>query len=105
MDEYSCHQDRRDRDQLIDQAERNEFSVKRVEIEGNTYTRGREFFRRTTDIREGDIFTKKNLETSVKRIAKMKTIYPITVDNVKVRLDLTDKTIDIVFCVRQKPKR
>lgn len=91
---------------LIDEAERKEFNTKWVEIAGNTYTRWREFGRRMAPgMNEGDIFTRAGLEASIKKISKMKTIYPISKENIEIRLDRADGTIDIVFCVKQKPKK
>jgi len=91
---------------LIDEAERKEFNTKRVEIAGITYTRGREFWRRMAPgMNEGDIFTRAGLEASIKKISKMKTIYPISKENIEIRLDRADETIDIVFCVIQKTKK
>ncbi|MBX3245267.1 MAG: hypothetical protein KF685_12525 [Acidobacteria bacterium] len=108
-----CSQPKEERDALINEAEREEFNVRHVEFVGNTYTRARDLFRRISPIiNEGDIFARANLEKAVKRMSKMKAIYPITMDNVEVRLDRsyeragrTYKVIDIIFCIEQKPKR
>lgn len=93
------------RDPSIAEAEKQQFNVRRVEISGSTYTRDKEFRRRMVVTNEGDIFERKNLEMTVKRIAKMRSIYPITINDVVVGLDRQYKDIDIVFCVRQKPKK
>ena len=45
------------------------------------------------------------LEESVERISKMKTIHPISMDNIEVRLDRDKKEINFDICVTQKPKR
>ncbi len=103
IQEYVCSQLKDIRDQLMHEAERAQFNVRYVEFVGPTYTRGREFFKRSR-LGEGDIFTRKGLEASVKEISKMKTIYPITMDSVEVKLERTDRTINIIFCVRQRPK-
>ncbi len=104
-DEEVCKQGKKVRDPLIEEAERDQFNVRRVEIVGSTYNRDREFRRRMFMTNEGDIFTRRNLEKAVKRISKMNTIFPIMMENVEVRLDRTYMEIDIVFCVKQKPKR
>ncbi len=91
------------RDPIIEEAERSEFNVRFVSIVGNTYTRYREFGKRMYQS-EGDIFTREKLERTVKRISKMRSIYPINMDNIEVRLDRNNGYIDIVFCVKQKPK-
>ena len=105
QDESPCAQTKDVRNPLIDEAERNEFNTLRVEISGNTYTRGREFWKRmSAGLNEGDIFTRRALEETVRRISKMKSIYPISMENVLVRLNRTTEQIDILFCVIQKPR-
>lgn len=92
------------RNPMIEVAERSQFNVRYVEIVGNTYTRYREFGKRMYQT-EGDIFSREKLEKSVKRISKMRTIYPINMDNIEIRLDRKNGYIDIVFCVKQKPRK
>jgi hypothetical protein len=102
----TCGQVKEVRDPLIDEADRNHFNTRYVEIAGSTYTRDREFRKRMVDgMSEGDIFSRKALEVSVKKVAKMRSIYPITMNNVEIRLDRENRIIDIVICVKQKPKR
>jgi PAS domain-containing protein len=105
-EEYRCHQEKVERDQLIDEADRKEFNTRYVEIVGSTYARDREFRKRMAPgLNEGDIFTRRALEESVKGIAKMRAIYRITMDNVEIRLDRKNRRLNILFCVKQKPKR
>ncbi len=104
-DEYVCAQSKTQRDELIDEAEREYFNVRHVEFVGNTYTRGRDLFKNLRAVIEGDIFTRKNLVLSLKRVSKMRAIYPVTLDGVEVRLDRQDKSINITICVKQRPKK
>ena len=102
----TCLQPRADRDALIDEAMRHELITRRVEIAGSTYTRHREFVKRMVPgLIEGDIFTRAALEESVRRISRMKVIYPITIDDVEIKLDRATDSVDIIICVRQKRKR
>src|SRR5687768_17963578 len=81
-----CGQDIKTRDSLIDEANRDQFNTRRVEIAGSTYTRHREFSRRMAPgLNEGDIFTRGALEKSIRQVSKMKAIYPISIENVEVR--------------------
>lgn len=68
---------------MIEEAERSEFNVRHVYIVGNTYTRYREFGKRMYQS-EGDIFSREKLDKTVKRISKMRSIYPINMDNVEI---------------------
>ena len=100
--EEPCGQSKEILDPLTDEAERLEFNVKHIEIVGNTYTRYREFAKRM--LLKGDIFRREFLEKTVTRISRMKTIYPISMESVEVRLNREDKIVNISFCVKQKPK-
>jgi len=90
---------------LIVEAEAKRFNVRRVEISGNASIRHREFVKRLRGLNEGDIFTRQSLEMAVRKIAKMKSIDPITLRNVELRLDREFKDVDILFCVKERPKR
>ncbi len=94
------------RDTLIKEATETPFTTRRVEISGNTYTRDRDFRQRmVAGMNEGDIFTLTALEKTLKRISKMKSIYPITMDNIEVRTNREYKEIHIVFCVEQRERK
>ena len=104
--DHACGQAKTEQDPLVVEAARDQYIYRRIEIVGNTYTRYREFRRRFANFfNEGDIFTKKALEDSVRRVSKMKTIYPIRMENIEIRLDRENKVVDIVFCVKQRPKK
>jgi len=104
-----CRQDTAERDKIINEADENKINTWRVTIYGNTYTRYREFRKRFENgIGEGDIFTRSALDGTLKGISRMKTVYPITINDVKVWKETHPawkvETINIAFCVRQKPK-
>lgn len=93
------------RDPLLNEAALKKFTVRRVEIAGNTYTRHRDFVKRMAPgLREGEVFTLAALEESVRKVSRMHAVYPITLDNVEVHLDRASEDIDIVICVTPKPK-
>lgn len=104
--QYKCGQPVEVSGPLIDEAEREQFNTRRVEISGSTYTRDREFRKRMVNgMSEGDIFTRAALEKSVRQVSRIRSIYDITMENIEIRLDREDRSIDIVFCVKQKPRR
>jgi outer membrane protein assembly factor BamA len=98
-----CGYDSNVLDPLVNEAEQKGFAVRRIEISGSTYTGHRTFVKRMV-MDEGDLFTRANLERTVRGISRMKEIYPIKVENVEVRLDRDDTSIDILICVIQKPR-
>ena len=102
--ENPCDQETDIKNDLIDTAEREYFNTSRVEIVGNTKTWGMKFFRRMANgMNEGDIFKRKSLEKSIRSLSKMKQIFPISIDNVKVYLYPSKKVINFTFCVEEKP--
>lgn len=102
-EQQSCGQEAKVQDPLVEEAEQKQFTIRRVEIAGNTTIRHREFVKRFRKFNEGYIFTRRSFERSIKNIAKMKSIYPITNENVEIRLDREHGDVDIVFCVKQRP--
>jgi hypothetical protein len=104
--ELECGMKKAELDMLIQDAERNGFLIRRIEIVGNTYSRYQEFNKRmAANFHEGYPFTIKALDASLRNISKLKTIYPIGSEDLEVRLDRQSKDVDIIFCVRQKPKK
>jgi Surface antigen variable number repeat len=106
IDISPCGQQKAEQDRLISEAIEKQYNIRRIEISGNTSIRHREFTKRMeSNFSEGDIFTLEALEKSIKRISKMKLIYPITLKNVKIFLDPKYVNVDFVICVVQKPNR
>jgi outer membrane protein assembly factor BamA len=95
-----CKQPKKDRDAILNATEGSQHTVRRIEFYGNTYTRDR-ILRDQLVFKEGDIFDRKDLKKSLKRISQMKTFGLLTMDNVKVLLDLGQKDVDFIFCVTE----
>lgn len=98
-----CGQEAKVQNPLVEEAEQKLFTIRRVEIVGNTTIRHREFVKRLRRFNEGDIFTRKSFEKSVKSVSNMRSIFPITNENAEIRLDREHGDVDIVFCVKQRP--
>jgi hypothetical protein len=96
-----------ERNKLIDEAQRNEFTLRRTEFVGLTYTHDHVLRDRMTPIiNEGDVFTRAKLVTSLRRMSAAKrAIYPLHLKNVAIRLDRSDGLVDITICFRQRPRR
>lgn len=103
--DYVCRQSTELRDSLIAEAEAAQYNVLHIEFVNNVHLSGRKLFRKSGPaINEGDIFTRRNLETAMKRVSKIKSIYPLTMENIEIRLNRSNKSIDILFCLKEKPK-
>lgn len=55
-------------------------------------------------INEGDIFTRQNLHKSLAALSKLKAIYPVSIENVSVRLDEDKRIINITYNIRERKK-
>lgn len=95
----------KEREERIEKAEREQYYVRWIYIGGNTYTRHRDFRKRMhPKFNEGFVFSRDWLLSSVQRIAKMRSIDPITIDDVDVMLDEKSRSIDFTINVRQRPR-
>ena len=103
----ACSQAASERNRLIDEAERNEFTVRRVEFIGNTHTRDRILRTPMTAIvNEGDVFPREKLVRSLRRMSTLKrVIYPVRVTDVAIRLDRTERLVDMTICFRERRRR
>jgi hypothetical protein len=102
-----CLQPAAEQNKLIDEAQRNEFTVRRVEFVVLTYTRDHVLRDRMTPIvNEGDVFTRDKLVRSLRRMSGLKrAIYPLRLTDVIIRLDRSDSLVDMTICFRQRPQR
>ena len=86
-------------------AEHEQYNVRLREMVGNVRVNSRKLFGPIAAIfNEGDMFTQKGLGEAMKRLSKVKGIYPLTADDLEVRLLDASKQIDILFCVRENPR-
>jgi Surface antigen variable number repeat len=100
---FKCSQPAAERDILINEAEKNRYTVRRVELIGLTYTRDEVLRRRITILlQEGDLFTRDRLVKSLQNVSKLKMIYPVSASHVVIQLDRTEKAIDMIICFRER---
>ena len=90
--------------QLMEEATRTEYNVCRVEFVGNEHIRDNILRRRIVQ-QEGDVFSRKALEQSLKNFSTLKMIYPVTLNDVEVRLDRKEKLMDFTIFFRERPGR
>ncbi len=93
-----------ERESLLREAIKNRYTVRRVEFTGNEFTRDN-ILRRRIFLQEGDRFTRRNLLRSIANVSKLKIIYPVRLNDVSVRLDRTDKLIDLTIRFRERRTR
>ena len=90
--------------QLMEDAQQTEYTVRRVEFMGNEHTRD-DILRKRFMQQEGDVFSRKALEQSLNNYSKLPMIYPVTLNDVEVRLDREEKLMDLTIYFRERPGR
>jgi hypothetical protein len=101
-----CYQSVVERDALMSEAERDTFTVRRVEFIGLTYTRDQMVRDRMTPlVQEGDLFSRKKLVKSLQSMSRLRaSINPLGLRDVVVQLNRSDKSVDMIICFKQKPR-
>jgi outer membrane protein assembly factor BamA len=101
-----CAQSTEVQNAIIREAERNRYTTRRVEFIGNQYTSDSVLRRRINiGLREGDLFTRRNLIRSLRNVSTLKEIYPVKSTDVTSHLNPTDKTVDIIICFKERDSR
>jgi len=80
------------------------YTLRRVEFIGNETIRDHDLRRRVV-LREGDLFSQRNLAKTLVSLNRLRKLYPLTMRDVIVRLDRTEKLVDLTFCVRERHSR
>lgn len=101
----ACSQSNSERKALMRQAERQRFTLRRVEFLGLTYTRDEVVRARLTKFQqEGDLFSSAQLVKALNSMSKLRReIYPVRLSDIEVRLNESEQTVDMIICF--KPKR
>ena len=87
----------------MDEAQRNQFTVRRLEFLGITHTPDTMVRGRMTLLNEGEVFTRQKLLRSLRRVSALKRIYPVRLTNVEIRLERPDRIVDMLICFTERP--
>ncbi len=99
----ACTQQTTERNTLMNEAERNTFTVRRVEFIGLTYTHDQIVRDRMTPfVQEGDIFSRERLIKSFQNMSRLRAINPLQLRDAALRLDRSEKSVDMIVCFKQK---
>ena len=86
------------------EAEGNKFTVRRVELIGNTYTADY-VIRQKILLNEGDLFTRARLRKSLENISKLKQFMPVQLKDIQIHLDRGQKLVDINIYLSERTRR
>lgn len=87
--------------ELVREAERNEYTLRRVEFSGNEQIRD-DVLRKQLAQGEGDVLSLKLLDQGLKNFNNLGSLYPVTLNNVEARLDREEKIIDLTIYLRER---
>jgi len=90
--------------QMMSDAESAKYTLRRVEFSGNEHIRDA-VLRKQLVHQEGDLFSRKLLDESLKSLSSIREIYPVTLADVVARLDREEKLIDLTIAFRERRRR
>ena len=101
---FGCTQPAEEQAAIIREAEDNEYSIRRLEFLGNESIRDGVLRKRMRILQEGEKFRRSNLVSGLKNVSRLKTLHEVRFSDVVLRLEKSDKLIDMIICFREKKK-
>jgi hypothetical protein len=89
---------------LMSEAEKNRYTIRRIEFVGNTWTRDSALRKQTHELQEGEIFSQAKLRHSLASLSRLPGIYPVGIGDVDAYLNQDESTIDITIHVRPRSR-
>ena len=94
-----------ERDSRLEAASREPYVVSHVYVAGNVHVKDRDIRKRLlTGFTAGDIFVREAFDNSLKEISRIKAIYPVTLNDIDVRLDEKEKHIEVTINISERRK-
>jgi outer membrane protein assembly factor BamA len=97
-----CNQPAREQAAIIREAEANHYFIRRLEFVGNESISDGVLRKRMGALQEGEKFRRSNLVTSLKNVSRLKTLHPVRFSDVMLRLEKSEKLVDLVICFKEK---
>jgi TonB family protein len=99
-----CNQSATEQNSQIAEAQREKFTVRRVEFWGLTYIPDRKLREKLGPfLNEGDLFSAKKLVRSLQSMSEFKKdIYPVRMKDVELYLNRSERTIDMLICFKPR---
>ena len=86
---------------LMRQAEKEKYTVSRVEFIGNEHIRDH-VLRRRVLLNEGDLFKRSRLMGSITNLNRVQSIKRVRLGDIKIRLNRESKFVDMLICFRER---
>jgi outer membrane protein assembly factor BamA len=101
---FECTQPAGEQAAIIREAEANHYSIRRLEFLGNESISDWVLRKRMGALQEGEQFRRSNLIRSLKNVSRLKNLHPVRFSDVMLRLEESDKLVDMVICFKEKKK-
>jgi outer membrane protein assembly factor BamA len=99
---FGCAQHVEDQAAIIREAETNGYAIRRLEFVGNERISDGVLRKKVRPLQEGEKFRRSNLVASLAKVSRLKIIHPVRLSDVVLRLEESDKLVDIVICFNEK---
>ena len=96
-----CGQTKAEQTPSLREANNRRYTLRRVEFIGNETISDQDLRRRVV-LREGDLFSQRNLARTLVSLKRLRKLYPLTIRDVIVRLDRSEKLVDLTLCVHER---
>ena len=96
-----CSQLAAERTALMREAEKERYTVSMVEFIGNEHIHDH-VLRRRVLLNEGDLFRKRRLLGSIHNLNRLRTIEPVRLANVEIRLHRENKLVYLLMCFHER---
>ena len=101
---FGCTQPAGEQAAIIREAEANDYFIRRLEFLGNENIQDGVLRKRMRALQEGEKFRRTNLVSSLKNVSRLKTLQEVRFSDVVLRLEKSDKLMDMIICFREKKK-
>ena len=99
---FGCAQPAADQAAIIREVETNGYAIRRLEFVGNVSIRDGVLRKKVRPLQEGEKLRRSNLLTSLANVSRLKIIHPVRLSDVVLRLEASEKLVDIVICFKEK---
>ena len=96
-----CSQPAAERSAIMGEAEKEKYTVSRVEFIGNEHIRDG-VLRRRVLLNEGDLFRKRRLLGSIQNLNKLRMLRPVRLANIEIHLHKEDKLVNLLICFHER---
>ena len=101
---FRCSQPAGEQAARIREAEANDYTIRRLEFLGNERISDWVLRKRMRALQEGEKFKRSNIVRSLANVSRLKNIHPVRFSDVVLRLEESDKLVDMVICFKEKKK-